>query len=450
MVESTQAQGPAPLRARVGLVAAMSLANAVAFLDRQSLPLLVPQVESDLRLTDTQMSLVVGLAFVTSWALFGAPAGVLIDRFNRKLVMASGACVWGAMTVLCGFAQSFGLLAFGRLGVGLGEAVVGPGAVSFIKDGVTRDGRARALGIFALGASLGSALALLAGGAILALIRDEPTVVVPFIGVMRSWQFVLAICGLIAFPLAAILACLRDPGRATTALEGRETGGVKEALRYACARPALFAPLFLANGATVIMLVSYQIWQPTLFARVFAVSRPMIGLGLGLITLFLGVGSQFLAGALIDRLERRGVERAPILVALGLAVLALAPAILSPLAPSLPAAWAWAALYALASTGFFTTGLAALARLTPNALAGRMASFHFIWVGVLGTALGPTLIALASDAIFSGPAAISRAMASVCGALDVVALVCFVWLLRVWPRGQAGEPEAPAPFGAAI
>src|SRR3974377_16956 len=78
------------------MAALLCLTNAIAFIDRQSLPLLVDQIKGDLQITDTQVSYLVGLAFVISYVGFGVPAGMLVDRFPRRAVMAFGIVFWSA------------------------------------------------------------------------------------------------------------------------------------------------------------------------------------------------------------------------------------------------------------------------------------------------------------------------------------------------------------------
>jgi hypothetical protein len=64
-------------------------------------------------------------------------------------------------------------------------------------------------------------------------------------------------------------------------------------------------------------------------------------------------------------------------------------------------------------------------------MVGKVSSLHFFSVGVCGTAIAPTLIAAVSDGFFSGPAALGSALATVCGSLDVVAIVCYAILYKV-------------------
>jgi MFS family permease len=70
---------PAPAVAW-GSVAALLLAYMVSFADRQILSLLVGPIKADLALSDTQFSLLAGLAFAMFYTLMGLPFGRLADR----------------------------------------------------------------------------------------------------------------------------------------------------------------------------------------------------------------------------------------------------------------------------------------------------------------------------------------------------------------------------------
>lgn len=72
----------------------LCLANSVAFIDRTSLSLLVQPIEQDLRLTDTKMSLLIGLAFIIAYSGGGLFAGALVDRFPRRWVLSVGVALW--------------------------------------------------------------------------------------------------------------------------------------------------------------------------------------------------------------------------------------------------------------------------------------------------------------------------------------------------------------------
>ena len=107
------------------VVGMMTLLLVFSFLDRGILALLVEPIKADLGLSDTQMSLLLGLAFAALYAAMGIPFGVIADRGSRVRLVAVGLFVWTLATALSGRARSFGVLFLMRMGVGVGEATLG-------------------------------------------------------------------------------------------------------------------------------------------------------------------------------------------------------------------------------------------------------------------------------------------------------------------------------------
>ena len=127
------------------LVGVLCLVNAVAFIDRAALPLLVQPIKRDLQISDTLMSLLIGAAFIITYAVGGWFVGMLVDRFPRRRVLAMGMTVWGISTMLCGSVTTYAGLFLGRCGVGAGEATCGPSSMSLVSDAFHPRFRGRAV-----------------------------------------------------------------------------------------------------------------------------------------------------------------------------------------------------------------------------------------------------------------------------------------------------------------
>jgi MFS family permease len=410
------------------MAAVLCLTNAVAFIDRQSLPLLVDSIKADLQVTDTQMSYLIGLAFVLTYIGLGIPAGMLMDKYPRRVVMASGIALWSAATAWSGLVVSYWAMFIGRLGIGTGETVVGPGSISAIRDAFPEGQRNRAIGIWAMGANFGMATALLGGGAILAAIGDAASVTVPILGTIRSWQLVLICCALISLPMVFLVFTFPEPPRTGTTQFG---SGLGDTLRYMGKRWRVFVPLFLVNGITIITLVGHSLWVPAMFGRVWHLSRPEIGFTLGIMTVVFGASSQFIAGAAMDWLHQRGIKNPIPLFGAIIAAISFVPGVFMPLAPSATIAWALQGLYMLIATCMFTIGTAFIARLAPPEMSGKITAVHILWVGLAGTAIGATIFAAVSDRFFQGPMALAYSMSMVVGVLDVIAVLFYLLLMRV-------------------
>ena len=203
---------PAPARAWA-MVMLLVAAYAIAFVDRQILTLLVEPVKRDLAITDTQFSLLSGLAFTLFYTIMGIPFAWLADRGSRRNLIAVSMTFWSVMTAACGLANSFLTLFLARIGVGVGEAGLSPAAYSMIADSFPPEKRARPLTVYAIGAILGVGLALIIGGAVVHWASSAPPVVLPVIGELKTWQLAFLIVSLPGPLLALLLLPMREPTR---------------------------------------------------------------------------------------------------------------------------------------------------------------------------------------------------------------------------------------------
>src|ERR687889_735740 len=171
---STQAAAgaPAPAPFRIGRYAwyalfVLVLVYIVNFIDRQIISILAQDIKHDLHVDDAQIGFLYGTAFAVFYALFGIPLGRLADSWYRGRLMAIGLTLWSSMTALSGLANSFGMLAAARVGVGIGEASASPAAYSMIADFFPKERRATALSIYSSGLYIGGGLSLPIGGLVL-------------------------------------------------------------------------------------------------------------------------------------------------------------------------------------------------------------------------------------------------------------------------------------------
>ena len=160
----TDTRRPSPAYAWYTVVLCL-LAYILSFVDRQIIALLVQPIQADLDLSDTQFSLLSGLAFAIFYALMGLPIARWADVGPRPLIISAGIVLWSLATAVCGLARSFWQLFMARMAVGVGEAALSPTAYSIITDSFPKSKLGLALGIYSTGVFLGSGLAFLVGGA---------------------------------------------------------------------------------------------------------------------------------------------------------------------------------------------------------------------------------------------------------------------------------------------
>ena len=93
------------------------------FLDRQIVNILAEPIARDLKLSDSDIGLMTGLAFALFYTFLGLPIARYADRpsTNRVGLISVSLAIWSGMTVLCGMAQNFVQLLLARIGVGASD-----------------------------------------------------------------------------------------------------------------------------------------------------------------------------------------------------------------------------------------------------------------------------------------------------------------------------------------
>jgi MFS family permease len=219
MAEIAEDAAPPPAAAsRIGGYAwyalfVLVLVYIINFIDRQILSILVTDIKADLKVSDAQIGFLYGTAFAVFYALFGIPLGRLADSWYRGRLMAMGLALWSSMTAFSGFANSFGMLAAARIGVGIGEASASPAAYSMISDSFPKERRATALSIYSSGLYIGGALSLPIGGFVLSRwTAAYPNPDTAPLG-LAGWQAAFLAVGLPGLLLALWVLTLREPQR---------------------------------------------------------------------------------------------------------------------------------------------------------------------------------------------------------------------------------------------
>src|SRR6185312_1562487 len=214
----------------------------------QSLNLFVVPIEHDLHLTDTEMGLLLGFAFGALYSVLGIPFGLLADRTNRRRLVLAGVACWSLATLISALAASAAQLFIGRIGVGIGEAVLAPAAASMIADAFPPSSRGRAFGVFSLGTTFGAGTASLLGAGVIAAMADR-ALHLPLLGTLRAWQITLLLVALAGIPIIAAMTAVREPPRIAPASGPH----IRPVLRYLGRHWPLYVLIYLTNVLASLM-----------------------------------------------------------------------------------------------------------------------------------------------------------------------------------------------------
>jgi MFS family permease len=381
----------------------LMICYTLSYCDRQILAFLVGPMQQELHISDTEVGLLQGIAFVLVYSVAGLPMGALADRYSRRNLVALGVVVWSAMTSLSSIARSFVSLAVARMGVGIGEATLSPCAFSMITDSFPKERLSGAMSVYTMGIQLGSGLALVIGGFVAQAVSHMPPIDVPLLGVIAAWRVTFLLVGAPGLLIVLLLLTVREPARQSMLLDS--SGAVvsfdfRALLGQLRLRWRTTIGLALSIGCQATCNYALLGWAPAFFDRIHHWPKSRSGLVLGLTTLVCGCLGLFVGGHLSDRWQRKGISDSALRVGLlGLTGvgLTLAPAMLVT-----DAGWTVALLIpAVFFIGLpIGCGYAAVQLVFPNQARGQVSAIIIFAVALIGLGFGALLPGLLNDHLF--------------------------------------------------
>lgn len=410
-------------------LAVLMVAYVLAFVDRQVLNLLVEPIKHDLKLSDTGISLLQGLSFALFLSIGGLPIGRLVDTRRRVTVLSMGIAFWSIATGCFGLTRIYAVMLLSRIGVGVGEATMTPSAYSLLGDYFPPRRLGLAVGIYSMGAFIGSGLAMILGGAMLGML-PKGDVSLPLVGAVRNWQAIFLLLVPIGLGVALWVASLREPRRGAGGSD--ETPGWGEVRRYFAAHWRPILGVDAAVGFTNMAAYGLLSWTPAMMARTFQMGPAAAGWRLGWIVILACSAGTFAAGLAGDALRSRGRETGRLMVMAGALAAAIPLAIAAPLmpAPGLFLALTAALLFCLSAA--LGSGPATVQEITPGRMRGVQHAIAVLTANLLGLGLGPTIVALITDRVFARPAAIAWSLAIALPLMLLIALGCCAFAMKVY------------------
>lgn len=396
----------------------LTAAATVSYVDRQILALMVGPVKRDLGISDTQIGLLVGLAFSIFYCAMIIPMAWLADTRSRRTVVGAGIFSWSMFTSLSGLAQNYTQLFMARMVVGVGEATLSPAAYSLLSDYFSRDRLPFAVGVFAAAPFIGIGLANIVGGSVIEYLESLPPVALPLLGLVRSWQFTFLLIGLPGIALSCLIFTVREPvrrGRIDAAGNGRAAVSLRSIAVFLRQRWQFFLLHFGGFVLFAILGWMFIAWVAEFFIRKHGMAPGEIGTAYGIIALTAGLGGSIAGGRLATAMLRRETPDATLRLCMIGALLMAPVAICMPLLEDQRLA-----LLLLIPLTFFMAwppglGIAALQAITPNEIRGRIIALYLVATNFLSFTLGPLLVGVFNDHVFHSEAAIGTTLATVSG-----------------------------------
>jgi len=154
---------------RAPLLALLTVAVFLNYIDRGTLAIAAPLIQGELHLTATQLGVLLS-SFFWSYVLMHVPVGWLAERYGAHRVLACGVALWSLATALTSVASTFATLLALRLLLGVGESAYFPCSSKLLAREVDLRHRAMANGLISFGLALGPAVGTYLGGQLMAVI----------------------------------------------------------------------------------------------------------------------------------------------------------------------------------------------------------------------------------------------------------------------------------------
>ena len=367
---------------RTFVLVLLTIVYGFNFIDRQIVGILAPFIQKDLGLSNTQLGLLIGLAFATLYTTVAIPLAWLADRYNRVNILSIALATWSGFTALTGLATNFTQIAIARMGVGIGEAGGSPPSHSIISDMYSKEERAGALGVYSMGIPLGIMAAYFITAALMGSSPEEV-----------DWRRIFIFLGLTGIALAIVLRLVvREPVRG--AMEFEEKVEIiqppfLESLKILLKIPAWWAMCFgIAFG-------SFAAYATSAFHTKFLIALdPTFNIQklviiLGIINGVAYVGGTYFGAKLADRWGKKDIRVYGWLPAITI-LLCLPIGILSYWAPSVEMNLFWTSLFLVFIGVYLGPSFAIAQTLAPIKMRAMSTALFFFILNMIALGGGPT------------------------------------------------------------
>jgi MFS family permease len=403
----------------------------------QVVGLLTQSIKRDLALSDTQVSLVVGLASALINALLSLPISRLVDRWSRRMIMGVGLLVVGIGSIFTAISHSFAQIFAARLFAGAGGAGNGPAAYSLLADYFPPARLPRAIAFMNFGFTSGNGLALLLGGALIGVLARLGNVTLPVFGELHGWQLVFLILAVPDLALGMLLlTTMHEPPRRGRAMAANRAAPVADVLNYLWTHRAAFGPMFGGLALNSLALGTLP-WVAPFYERTYGWSPAQYGIIFGFVYLLIAPLGLTFGGLLAEHWAKQGRDDANLRVVAVAAVVHMPFAILYPLMPTPYLALALLSL----NTVLILIGAgpqnAALQVIVPNEMRGQVTALFLTIFTLIGFGVGPTVVAATTDYVFGDETKLRYSIALLNGVLAPAAAIMFWRGLRAYGRAVA-------------
>lgn len=253
-------------RMRWPVVGLLSFGMIIAYFDRVNLSVALPTMAVGFGWNETQQGLAMSAIFWTYTAL-QIPSGILVDRYGVRIPYLIGFLLWSIASAATALTGALSVLIAFRLLVGMGESVVTPSSMRYIRLHFEEKQRGLAVGLYMTGTKIGPALGM---------------PVCAYLVAALGWRWMFLLIGFVSLVwLIPWMAWVKKDDIAAVPRSRKTAQGVAPASGQVSARQILRSPVMwgIIIGTYCYMYFVYycMTWMPTYFKREHGMSIKEMG-----------------------------------------------------------------------------------------------------------------------------------------------------------------------------
>ena len=428
VIAHTMSEAPAPsIGKSIFPLLLISLSMLVGFTMLQSFGIMAETAKAEMRLSDTALAVIQGVAAAIPLVLFSIPIGIWVDRWNRVAILIIMAVGWTLGTFVTALAPSPTILFLGRMLTAIGTTGGLTAVLSLASDYCRPEQRGRAIVIPNIAKTAGIAAGFAVAGLLLGHITAKS---LPMILGSTPWRSAQWILGIGSAVLTLPLFLLREPERHE--VEAGPSAPFKVIFGELRARSGWVIPLFVGQTSVVMADAAAGIWVSPVLERYYHLQPGDFAGWLGAIVFGSGIVGSIIGGLVADMGQKSRVKGGLMIGAIVAAAVGV-PASLFPIIPDVPS-FAFA-IGALMLAGSVTAMVASVALTVwlPNELRGLGIGAFIAVAGLIGFGLAPSLVTVVSG-LLGGESHLNVALAIVGVAVSLISVFGFWLAMRNAPH----------------
>jgi MFS family permease len=206
-------------------------------------------------------------------------------------------------------------------------------------------------------------------------------------------------------------------------LKASEAASMSDVNAYARKNSLAIGSLYVCMALVSLAAYAQGFWDIAFLSRSYDRDPSSVTFMYGMVQMFAGLAGMLTGGIVADRLSRRGIQGASVIMVLIGCAISTPFSFLYPLMGTASSALLLMIFAIFGSNMAFACAASAMQRMFPVAMLGLAAGVYYFLSNSVGLLIGPTLIASLTDYVFEDPGKVGYSLSAVGGTARLLAFI---------------------------